>query len=765
MPEMFSAESVAKDLKYYFHASKGYTAIPTKRVRSNGKKEYDYLAIKEDLAEQHYLNHLQKDQGLTPSPIYEVDQCCWGAVDVDIYNLDDEAKIKIIKRAIELELVPAFSKSGGLHLWCFAKEEIPSKHMRNYLCWVRDELDLDSKTEIFPKQLEVITEPDGKEKYGNGITIPYRGWYFDPDNSPTGINLYKNKIIKLPPFQFIQIVKTRQKHTAEFKKYEDYVTAGDKDSQNKKKFYAGEHLDINRKGILKAIKEKQEHPDGGTFDNWVTLYVAKSVRAMETDDAILEQLEQVSSYSDKATKPYYFEDKIRNCRKTFGIEDPKIAREKILQDVVYIMSRDKFFDISTNDEYKKEAIDFKYARYFKNTKLEKFTSCSQFIKINPHRKVVEDWLYDPKQYAKDKKIITVKGKFYLNAYEPNDLDPEQGDTKLLHELLNHYFNAQDKYKNQFLDWWAYQIQSPGEKIRYAMILHSTFFQVGKGSIWRAMKLTFGSHNAKEIDVGQAIDKSKGYLTNSQLVLIDEMQSAGDFNEKMKLLNHLKRIITEDSISSRALFIDYKIVQSCTNYLLFTNHKDALSLPPNEVRYWVFMSDRERMTDDFYKRYHKWLDDGGAKAILYELKNRKISEEFQPKGIAPFTPWNKEMSSAGAHPLSRTVKALVDEQERPFEEEIEIVSSMQVFEFLKAHRLLGRSRINDVKTALEFVGGRYVGQVRVKQMVGNEVKIIKPTLYVIRNHKQYDLMEPQEIASHYKPFPYEWIEPKKNGGHF
>ena len=97
MPEMFSAESVAKDLKYYFHASKGYTAIPTKRVKSNGKKEYDYFAIKEDLVEQDYLNHLEKDQGLTPSPIYEVDQCCWGAVDVDIYNLDDDAKIKIIK--------------------------------------------------------------------------------------------------------------------------------------------------------------------------------------------------------------------------------------------------------------------------------------------------------------------------------------------------------------------------------------------------------------------------------------------------------------------------------------------------------------------------------------------------------------------------------------------------------------------------------------------------------------------------------------------
>ena len=95
--------------------------------------------------------------------------------------------------------------------------------------------------------------------------------------------------------------------------------------------------------------------------------------------------------------------------------------------------------------------------------------------------------------------------------------------------------------------------------------------------------------------------------------------------------------------------------------------------------------------------------------------------------------------------------------KPFEEEIEIVSSMQVFEYLKAHRLLGRSRINDVKTALEFIGGRYIGQVRVKQRIDNQDKIIKPTLYIIRNHPNYDGKQGQEIVDHYKPFPYSWID--------
>ena len=51
MPEMFSAESVAKDLKYYFHASKGYTAIPTKRVKSNGK-ELTFIAGSDERSEK-----------------------------------------------------------------------------------------------------------------------------------------------------------------------------------------------------------------------------------------------------------------------------------------------------------------------------------------------------------------------------------------------------------------------------------------------------------------------------------------------------------------------------------------------------------------------------------------------------------------------------------------------------------------------------------------------------------------------------------------
>ena len=68
------------------------------------------------------------------------------------------------------------------------------------------------------------------------------------------------------------------------------------------------------------------------------------------------------------------------------------------------------------------------------------------------------------------------------------------------------------------------VQHPGIKIRYALIIVSTSFQFGKGTLWKILEKVFGLHNALAIDGEQAIDKSKTYLINTQLVLIDEMNS-------------------------------------------------------------------------------------------------------------------------------------------------------------------------------------------------------------------------------------------------
>ena len=65
---------------------------------------------------------------------------------------------------------------------------------------------------------------------------------------------------------------------------------------------------------------------------------------------------------------------------------------------------------------------------------------------NARRIVVEDWVYDPKNYDPKERLMKLEKKLYLNSYIPSELVPEPGDTSLWDKLLDHYFNDNTKYK-------------------------------------------------------------------------------------------------------------------------------------------------------------------------------------------------------------------------------------------------------------------------------------------------------------------------------
>lgn len=83
-----------------------------------------------------------------------------------------------------------------------------------------------------------------------------------------------------------------------------------------------------------------------------------------------------------------------------------------------ILSKEISFDLTTNEEYDKSAINFTYARLFKEK------SASQFIMHSARRIVVEDWVYDPKSYDPKQRLIEIEKKLYLNSYIPGDIIPE-----------------------------------------------------------------------------------------------------------------------------------------------------------------------------------------------------------------------------------------------------------------------------------------------------------------------------------------------------
>ena len=148
---------------------------------------------------------------------------------------------------------------------------------------------------------------------------------------------------------------------------------------------------------------------------------------------------------------------------------------------------------------------------------------------------------------------------------------------------------------------AYHVQHK-VKVRHAVIMQSDEFQLGKGSLFDVMRDIVGHDNTNKIDLKQALDKGKGYLINKQLVLIDEAKASGSWSEKSMFVNTLKTIITEGTAGVRQLYKEYTEQDTCTNYWINTNYRDAFPLPYNEVRYFVYFCPNKR-NEKLLEEYH------------------------------------------------------------------------------------------------------------------------------------------------------------------
>jgi hypothetical protein len=411
------------------------------------------------------------------------------------------------------------------------------------------------------------------------------------------------------------------------------------------------------------------------------------------------------------------------------------ATHELITKIAYMMKQKKFYDLEDKEKYDAEAIDMKYAKDFNG----KYTPL-KFWKMHKDRKVCVDFTYKP---AKEpERFVYVEKKLMVNVFEKHDLQPDSKvDTDIYHELLAHVI-PHDVCRDHFLDWNACILQNPATKIRHALIMQSDTFQLGKGSLFDVMRDILGRVNAKKIELSQALDKGKGYLINSQLVLIDEAKSKGTWSEKAQLINTLKTIVSEGSQGVRQLYKEYEEQDTCSNYWINTNHRDAFALPANEVRYWVYFSEAKR-NEAMLEEYHNArLKHNLAAGVFAELLERDISK-FKPNGIAPHTIYRDMMTTLADKPLNDYVKERFEQGVNPFDRDL--VTTTELFDWLRAVGKIKVTRENDVALALAAIGGTRKRGCPVHK-IGKNVNI-----WIIRNHDKYKNLTATGLGEIYTPF--------------
>ena len=144
--------------------------------------------VQETITLHEWDLHLKGERGLGVIPIRDDNKVYWGAIDIDVYDLDLEEFSKSLGSS---PIIPCRTKSGGLHLYVFFKESILAKSVVPKLREIATLLG-HASAEIFPKQIKIISE---RGDVGNWINMPYFGGEYS-----TRYAFYNGKRLSLEEF-------------------------------------------------------------------------------------------------------------------------------------------------------------------------------------------------------------------------------------------------------------------------------------------------------------------------------------------------------------------------------------------------------------------------------------------------------------------------------------------------------------------------------------------------------------------------------------
>lgn len=153
-------------------AERGYGLYEVTGTKTPEGKRVGNAATKDGVVTvEMWEDHLNGKIRLGVIPIKADSTVRFGAIDVDVYDGLDHRKIAQTIQKFSLPLVVTRSKSGGAHMWCFAKEPVSAASMQKKLKDIAALLGY-GECEIFPKQTKILAERGDK---GNWINMPYQG--------------------------------------------------------------------------------------------------------------------------------------------------------------------------------------------------------------------------------------------------------------------------------------------------------------------------------------------------------------------------------------------------------------------------------------------------------------------------------------------------------------------------------------------------------------------------------------------------------------
>jgi hypothetical protein len=206
------------------------------------------------------------------------------------------------------------------------------------------------------------------------------------------------------------------------------------------------------------------------------------------------------------------------------------------------------------------------------------------------------------------------------------------------------------------DYLSHLVRYPGDKIQWGVVVVGEE-GVGKSLLGDLMCRILGEHNCTAPSASEVLGGYTGWLVNKGLVVVHELKS--DEGRAQAQADHLKPLITQETVRANEKYLKQYTAENRANFLMFTNHLDALKLGDADRRYLVIHSPLRPPPpgpgrDAWNARYaelHRRITGPEASHAAHWLGERVPGPEFNPKGRAPETAAKESMKDAGLKGLA------------------------------------------------------------------------------------------------------------------
>lgn len=310
----------------------------------------------------------------------------------------------------------------------------------------------------------------------------------------------------------------------------------------------------------------------------------------------------------------------------------------------YIEKTCQFYHVPTDHAINREAFNARYDREPDCIGAE--MSASQLLLVYKGLPTYADTMYWP---GADRVFQDESGKQMVNAYikegvTPSEVISEAGQ-KAVDAMLAHLemLVPDERERNIVLNWLTHVYQSPGERINWALLIQGAQ-GTGKSYFSVIMSYLLG-RNARTLEAGAIAERFTGWAHGSVLTTIEEVRISG--TSKFDILDRMKTYISNETVQIEEKGRDHRVVPNFTNYLMLTNHKDALPIGKGDRRYCVIYTDIQSEQELFERLggseaadvYFNDLFDSTREHIAdiaAFFRDRVIDEDFKAKGRAPET---------------------------------------------------------------------------------------------------------------------------------